>query len=587
MILWSLLPIVVAIHTAVDVTASKAQRSTSDGTSATILTPDVVGIVQNIVDADKIPGLTVAIVNKTGHVEFGAWGIKSENGTNMTTDTLFNIGSCSKAFVSASLGILIDDFARGRNSTPLPVGLSNLTWKTKVADTLPDAWKLMDPWASEKANLIDILTHVSGLDRCASYSMALCIYSVHLGVLAVRHDLSYKANFSMGDVTRNLRNLPPSFELREQWSYNNQMYMVGANIVSTLSGKRYADFVEERIFKPLGMSSSTYSIDAAIGTGRFTDTWTSFGRLIPPWLKEGYVDLMAGPGGVISSVEELATWVKMILNGGVDPDTNETIIPPAQFDIITSPHSIISPNISGPVSTLLYGLGWIRYSLEGYDILQHDGGVPGVSTLITVALSNGLGIVALANADDKGDALTNITLAIGEKALSIASSSPAANQSIASRTQHKRRADVTTRADNITGPPALDLAGTYFNAGYGTAVLCSMRSSTPSCQNVLRDFESIDKSLSPNSPDLFVSWNSPVLSHFRFTHTNGTQYVMSVGTIYPGGYGKNSTPFSTLAPVASATFVVESEKVVGFSISIGALVGPVEETSDIWFVKQE
>jgi hypothetical protein len=85
--LWSLFPIVVvAIHTAVGVTASKAQRSTSDGTSATILTPDVVGIVQNIIDADQIPGLTVAIVNKTGHVEFGAWGIKSENGTNMTTD---------------------------------------------------------------------------------------------------------------------------------------------------------------------------------------------------------------------------------------------------------------------------------------------------------------------------------------------------------------------------------------------------------------------------------------------------------------------------------------------------------------------
>jgi len=202
--LWSLLPgpIVVAIHIAVGVTASKAQRSTSDGTSATILTPDVVGIVQNIIDADKIPGLTVAIVNKTGHVEFGAWGIKSENGANMTTDTLFNIASCSKAFLSASLGILIDDFAHGRNSTPLPVGFSTLTWKTKVADILPDAWKLMDPWASEKANLIDILTHVSGLDS---------------------HDLSFKTNFSVGDVTRNLRNLPPSFELREQWLYNNQV----------------------------------------------------------------------------------------------------------------------------------------------------------------------------------------------------------------------------------------------------------------------------------------------------------------------------------------------------------------------------
>ena len=82
--------------------------------------------------------------------------------------------------------------------------------------------------------------------------------------------------------------------------------MVGTYIVSTLTGMRYRDFVGNRIFKPLGMTSSTYSIDAALQTGRFTDTWSSFGRLIPPWMEEEYVDLAAGPGGVISSVEDLA-----------------------------------------------------------------------------------------------------------------------------------------------------------------------------------------------------------------------------------------------------------------------------------------
>jgi CubicO group peptidase (beta-lactamase class C family) len=85
------------------------------------------------------------------------------------------------------------------------------------------------------------------------------------------------------------------------------MYMVGAYIISKLSGMRFADFVKNRIFVPLDMNSSTYSIDAAIRTGRFTSTWTYFGRLIPPFLREELVDLMAGPGGVISSVEDLAS----------------------------------------------------------------------------------------------------------------------------------------------------------------------------------------------------------------------------------------------------------------------------------------
>ena len=88
------------------------------------------------------------------------------------------------------------------------------------------------------------------------------------------------------------------------------MYVVGSYIVSTLAGMPYPDFVNSRIFKPLGMTSSTYSIDAARQTGRFTDTWTSFGRLIPSWVDEKYVDLSAGPGGVISSVQDLARLIR-------------------------------------------------------------------------------------------------------------------------------------------------------------------------------------------------------------------------------------------------------------------------------------
>jgi hypothetical protein len=81
-----LLSVVVVLHSAVEATAGNKPRSTVNGTSATILTPDFVEFVQGIVDSEGIPGLTLAIVSKTGPAEFGAWGIKSENGTKMTTD---------------------------------------------------------------------------------------------------------------------------------------------------------------------------------------------------------------------------------------------------------------------------------------------------------------------------------------------------------------------------------------------------------------------------------------------------------------------------------------------------------------------
>jgi hypothetical protein len=60
----------------------------------------------------------------------------------------------------------------------------------------------------------------------------------------------------------------------------------------------------------------------------------------------------------------------MFLNGGVDPDTNTTIIPPAEFNVITSAHSIASPDVTAQSSTEVYGLGWIRLSFMGHDVSE-------------------------------------------------------------------------------------------------------------------------------------------------------------------------------------------------------------------------
>jgi hypothetical protein len=60
----------------------------------------------------------------------------------------------------------------------------------------------------------------------------------------------------------------------------------------------------------------------------------------------------------------------MILNGGIDPDTNVTIIPSAQFDVITSAHSIVVPNPNAEESTLVYGLGWFRETFIGHDVSE-------------------------------------------------------------------------------------------------------------------------------------------------------------------------------------------------------------------------
>ena len=78
---------------------------------------------------------------------------------------MFDLASCSKAFLASSVGILIDDFAQGRNVTPLPEGVTTFDWQTKLIDLLPGEWELEDEWASKKANVRDALTHVTGMPR--------------------------------------------------------------------------------------------------------------------------------------------------------------------------------------------------------------------------------------------------------------------------------------------------------------------------------------------------------------------------------------------------------------------------------------
>jgi hypothetical protein len=219
-----------------------------------------------------------------------------------------------------------------------------------------------------------------------------------------------------------------------------------------------------------------------------------------------------------------------------------------------------------------------------------------VSTNIALSLSDGIGVIALANADDKDSPISDIIVAVAQKAFNITTSSVSSTDeqptSTAPPTKRRWHADVTARSNTTSALSPLSLEGTYYDAGYGSILLCSVLSSSPPCQSVLADFHSVDNSLSPNSTDLFAPWNGVTNKHIRFTHTNDSQYSysISVGTIYPQGYGKNSTPFSTvtLAPSTAAEFVVENNTVIGFGVSgIDEVerVGTVEEASDVWFVK--
>ena len=219
-----------------------------------------------------------------------------------------------------------------------------------------------------------------------------------------------------------------------------------------------------------------------------------------------------------------------------------------------------------------------------------------MSADITIPVFDGVGVVSLANADEKQPALHEITLAILRKLAGYTDESMPANlpaqpwTRFQSATHGARRA----REEGLSTTHELplsrfDLTGTYDDDGYGTLTLCDASSQSDECQPVLDDFRLVDEP-SMNEPKLFGSWPSILSSHVRFDPTNTTgRYLADFGTLYPSGYGRNMTPFAQWNGRFIADFVVKDRTVRGFGLSgIGERegYGSMEENFDVWFRKR-
>jgi CubicO group peptidase (beta-lactamase class C family) len=175
----------------------------------------------------EVPGCAVAAV-RDGDVDLAAGcGHRDQAAeTPVTKDTLFAIGSVTKAFTVAAVGALVDD------------GL--LEWERPLQDYLPGL-RLHDPVVTGRVTITDLLAHRSGLPR---------------------HDLAWigHPDRSRADLVRRLRFLPLSRDLRQQFQYCNLGYLVAGHLVEALSGMPWEEYTRSRLLTPLGMGRSNLSV---------------------------------------------------------------------------------------------------------------------------------------------------------------------------------------------------------------------------------------------------------------------------------------------------------------------------------------
>src|SRR5579859_6556565 len=313
---------------------------------------DFTGYVDSVRKQFDVPGIAVAIV-KDGHVVLEqGYGLR-ELGKPAPVDarTRFAIASNTKAFTAAALQMLAEQ--------------GKLNMDDRVIDHLP--WfQMSDPYVTREMRIRDLLAHRSGLGLGAG-------------------DLLYwpPTSYSTKDVVQRLRNVPLATSFRSAYAYDNILFAVATLLIEQVSGQSYADFISQRIFKPVGMDESLIDMtqlkpgmDVATGHAKFNFTEL---KPVPPmaWSNN------PGAGGIYASVHDMAKWMNVQLDGGKLPDGKPLFSADSQKQMwsMLTPMKIAEP----PVPELKaarpnfagYGEGWFLSDYQGQRLVWHTGGWPG------------------------------------------------------------------------------------------------------------------------------------------------------------------------------------------------------------------
>lgn len=343
-------------------------------------TAQIDALVQHSLKAFDVPGISVGII-KDGKIIYAKGnGVRSLK-TQLPADenTIYGVASNSKAFTCTALGMLVDE--------------GKIKWDDKVRDYIPE-FKLYSPYVTEAFTIRDMLTHRSGLGLGA-------------GDLMFFPDSS---DFVLKDIIYNLRFLKQVSEFRTKYDYDNLMYILAGEIVHRVSGISWDDFIEQKIFKPLGMEKSAGSFDRLKDKSNVIDAHAPVNGKVQV-IARSTVKVGHSAGGINSNISELCKWVQLWLNHGKYGDgLSKRLFSENVYREITSPQTIMQLRNPGPYNThfLAYGLGFRLSDEKGYKIVTHTGGLEGMVTQITMIPELNLGIIVLTN-QQEGGAFISIT----------------------------------------------------------------------------------------------------------------------------------------------------------------------------------
>ncbi|KAF8183036.1 beta-lactamase/transpeptidase-like protein [Mycena galopus ATCC 62051] len=566
----------------------------ADDSRTKILDARIDAAINSILNDFNTPGgVGVAVVHKSQdsgwRVETKGYGLAKVDGTKVTEDTLFGIGSNSKLFDILATGLLIS------NRTLSP----RISWSTKIASVIPE-WELMDSISSSETTIEDVMSHRTGLPR---------------------HDFILPAD-TVSDMIRRLRYLKPSTGFRELWQYNNHMYTVLSYLPPLLAGIPFETYVNDLILSPLRMNTTTYFSKTAAETGHLADgmgrdgvnqTEDVFGlgqvRAYPFWApNEGNPGhILSGAGGLISNAQDMSIWLQTLLAGGRNPFDNTTVIPDDVIRRVASGVTVASPAAQFPeLSPIVYGGGQMRGTYRGFEFIEHGGSVPGFKSQITRIPTQNFGVCVLSNDEPFGSQIVEaVKFRIMDEFLKLETVDWSARFKSLINTGFIQRPIPTPRAANPTLPSISfsALAGTYRDPGYGTLDLClvstdsSNASASESCRQIIDEIPTaLPGVLDPHIPTLLARWKAFGVTHVSIAHFEHNLFNVTGVFSIPTG-NSSDKPYwvqSDTHPNFVAEFSFDGKAGIGIRGFWGAGNGvesphgdSVKDRAEVWFEKIE
>lgn len=395
----------------------------------------------SVLESTKAAGFAVAIVEGDKLIYAKGFGYADyENKIPADANTLFAIGSSTKAFTSALLGLHRED--------------GKLSFDDSPRKYIPEL-EFFNNDMNNQIIIKDIMRHSTGLPR---------------------HDGSWYffPNHNKDSLIAKIKYHEPFTDVRKEWYYNNFMFLAQGVITEKITEKSWEENIEEEFFKPLGMNRSKTTIE-----GMKNSTNASFGYDLDAdrnIKKMDYYDIagMSPAGSINSSVNDMSKWLITWINDGKYKD--EQIIPANYVKEAMSSQMVVSSGIPSKelpnVQFANYGYGWFLHSYKGHYMVEHGGNIDGFSASVGFYPSDSLGIVVLAN--QNGSAVPRLVRNIAADYMLKVNKTDWAKKhkddlekALEMQEKAKEDAEISNVKNTTPSHTKLDYTGTYKHKGYG------------------------------------------------------------------------------------------------------------------------